>query len=450
MYASDLKGLIYMIQNRNESIWDVVIIGAGIAGLTASIYLARAGQTVLLLDKGSHLGGRAASTEIAAARVNLGAHALYKSALPILREVGVTPTGAVPKPLGTFVFEGANGGKKALPLGQLLLGSFLKWHEKSQLLRFYSRLRKTDTSALHNVSLQAYLESQISSPRVCSVVLALVRVSTYCDAPDLLSAAAVIEQLKHGQVMYVNGGWQTLVSQLTEQAQQAGVSIRTSSPAREIAGSYPRMTVTLKDGTELTTRHVLSTAGPADTLALLDPALTPADAAVYEQLIPVHAACLDLVVSGMPQPKTKFVLGADYPWYYSNHSAAASLSDNPAHAVVHVMKYLSASKNTDPLQDERELEGFLDFIQPGWPKHVVQHRFLPRMIVSHAVVTAAKGGLTGRPGPAVEGRPGLYVAGDWVGSSGMLLNASLASAKEAAWSIIAGKEQDKEGMHHGA
>lgn len=439
-----------MIQNRNEPIWDVVIIGAGIAGLTASIYLARAGKTVLLLDKGSQLGGRAASSEIAAARVNLGAHALYKSALPILREVGVTPAGAMPKLTSAFVFKGANGGNESLPLAQLLLGPFLKWHEKTQLLRFYSRLRKTDTSALHKVSLQTYLGLQISSPRVRNVVLALVRVSTYCDAPELLSAGAVIEQLKHGQVLYVDGGWQTLVSQLTEQAQQAGVSIRTSSPAREFAGSYPRMTVTLKDGTQLTTSHVLSTAGPADTLALLNPALTPTEAAVYEQLIPVRSACLDLLVAGMPQPKTKFVLGADYPWYYSNHSAVASLSDNPAYAVVHVMKYLPASKYSDPLQDERELEGFLDLIQPGWRKHVVQRRFLPRMIVSHAIVTAANGGLSGRPGPAVEGRPGLYVAGDWVGSSGMLLNASLASAKEAARSIIAGKEQDKEGMHRGA
>jgi phytoene dehydrogenase-like protein len=432
-----------MIQNLNEQISDVVIIGAGIAGLTASIYLARAGRTVLLLDKGLHFGGRAASTEIAAAHVNLGAHALYKSALPILREVGVTPTGGVPKPPGTFVFEGANGGNKALPLAQLLLGSFLKWHEKTQLIRFFSRLRKTDTSGLHYVSMQTYLESQISSSRVRSVVLALVRLSTYCDAPDLLSAGAVIEQLKQGQVLYVDGGWQTLVSQLTEQAQQAGVSFRKSSPVREIAGKYPRMTVALKDGSQLTTRHVISTAAPADTLALLNPALTPKEAAVYERLIPVRAACLDLVVSGMPQPKTKSVLGADYPWYYSNHSAAASLSDNPANAVVHVMKYLSASNNSDPKQDEHELEGFLNFIQPGWRKHVVQHRFLPRMLVSHGIVTAANGGLPGRPGTAVDGRPGLYVAGDWVGSSGMLLNASLASAKEAARSIIAGREQDK-------
>lgn len=430
--------------------WDVVVIGAGIAGLTASIYLAQAGLSVLLLDKGTKAGGRADSTEMANARVNLGPHALYKSALPILHEVGVTPTGASPKPTSAFVFKGINDKNQVLLTSQLFLGSFLKWHEKMQLLRFYSRLRKADSCGLRTFSLQAYLESQISSPRVRNLVLALVRVSTYCDAPDMLSAGAVIEQLQHGQVLYVNGGWQSIVSQLTEQALQAGVSIRSSSPVIDIAGSWPQMTVALKDGTQLSARAVLSTAGPTETLSLLHPALPAAEADKYERLAPVHAACLDLVVRGMPEPKTKFVLGADYPWYYSNHSAIASFSDDVELSVVHVMKYLPVTKETDPQQDKRELEGFLDLIQPGWRNHVVQQRFLPRMLVSHAVVTGELGGFTGRPGPAVEGRPGLYIAGDWVGASGMLVNASLASAKDAAHSIIARIQKGKEGIHRGA
>jgi hypothetical protein len=52
--------------------------------------------------------------------------------------------------------------------------------------------------------------------------------------------------------------------------------------------------------------------------------------------------------------------------------------------------------------------------------------------VSNALVTAAHGGLRGRPGPAVPGTDDLFVAGVWVGSRGMLVDASLASAREAA------------------
>ncbi len=438
-----------MNSTNKEPVWDAVVIGGGLAGLTASIYLARAGRKVVLLEKSPQTGGRAATKELGGARLNLGAHALYASALGILREVGVEPRGGSPKPGGPLVFK-REGGETAVPLWKLLVGSFLAWPEKTELIRFYAQIRKTETSALQGISLQRYLEDRIRSPRVRNIAMALVRVSTYCDAPELASAGAAIDQLRHSSVLYVNGGWQTIADRLRAQAQTAGVAIRCGAAAREISGADPEMTVTLKDGTRLQTRRVLSTAGPKETLALLDAPLPAGEADAFSRLVPVYAACLDLVVAGLPQPKTTFSLGADRPWYFSNHSAAATFTDNPEHSVVHVMKYLPAGKDTDARQDERELERFLDLIQPGWRKHVVQRRFLPHMLVSNAVVAARTGGYAGRPGPVVEGRPGLYVAGDWVGSEGMLLNASLASAKEAAMRIIGDKEQNKEAMERGA
>jgi len=57
-------------------------------------------------------------------------------------------------------------------------------------------------------------------------------------------------------------------------------------------------------------------------------------------------------------------------------------------------------------------------------------RFLPKMTVTHALVTPA-----GRPD--VEVRPGIYVAGDWVGDAGMLADAAAASAKRAASACLA-------------
>jgi hypothetical protein len=52
------------------------------------------------------------------------------------------------------------------------------------------------------------------------------------------------------------------------------------------------------------------------------------------------------------------------------------------------------------------------------------------MVLSNDLVTAANGGYSGRPDPKIEDN--LYIVGDWVGSEGLLSNASFASAKRAA------------------
>jgi hypothetical protein len=62
------------------------------------------------------------------------------------------------------------------------------------------------------------------------------------------------------------------------------------------------------------------------------------------------------------------------------------------------------------------------------------------MQVTGALVSAQDGGLAGRPGPQVAGTTDLFVAGDWVGPQGMLADASLASAGQAAEIILRGSE----------
>ena len=57
-------------------------------------------------------------------------------------------------------------------------------------------------------------------------------------------------------------------------------------------------------------------------------------------------------------------------------------------------------------------------------------RFLPRMVAVSAIPTPAGGGLAGRPG--VERGEGLYLAGDWVGGEGWLVDAAIASGASAA------------------
>ena len=63
---------------------------------------------------------------------------------------------------------------------------------------------------------------------------------------------------------------------------------------------------------------------------------------------------------------------------------------------------------------------------------IVFARYLHRMTVAHGMPLAASGGLRGRPPVTVADRPGLFVAGDWVGPEGLLSDAAAASGAAAA------------------
>jgi len=71
-----------------------------------------------------------------------------------------------------------------------------------------------------------------------------------------------------------------------------------------------------------------------------------------------------------------------------------------------------------------------DVVQPGWRERATLQRFLPRMVAVSAIPSPDDGGLAGRPG--VDRGNGLYLAGDWLGPEGWLLDAALSSGTAAA------------------
>src|SRR3712207_2091851 len=155
-----------------------------------------------------------------------------------------------------------------------------------------------------------------------------------------------------------------------------------------------------------------------------------------EESLPIKAACLDVALERLPQARSGlFALGIDRPLYCIVHSASARLAPEGG-AVIHVMKNHATGEAPDARADRRELEDLLDLVQPGWREVIAHARFLPSITVSNALVTAARGGTRGRATPCVPGFDNLYVAGDWVGSEGMLLDAAVASAHDAALALL--------------
>ena len=83
-----------------EASTDVVVIGAGPAGLLAAWHAARAGHEVLVLERGDGPGGMAASFDLAGLRVDHGSHRLHPSTRPdLLAELrAIVPGGLQERP----------------------------------------------------------------------------------------------------------------------------------------------------------------------------------------------------------------------------------------------------------------------------------------------------------------------------------------------------------------
>jgi hypothetical protein len=61
---------------------------------------------------------------------------------------------------------------------------------------------------------------------------------------------------------------------------------------------------------------------------------------------------------------------------------------------------------------------------------IVEERFLADMVVTHLLPSPDRG-LAGRPDVTSTGSMGLYLAGDWVGPTGWLTDAAMASGQRA-------------------
>ncbi len=398
--------------------FDVITVGAGLAGLAAAAAAAQAGARVLVLEAAAAHGGRARTTTVGGHRFNLGPHALYTkgAGLAVLDALGVVAPGASPPVSGGLAVRG--GALHALPTTPAALWSttLLTLSERVEVARRLVGL----AAARDDVALDAWLGG--ASPVVRDLLGALARLTTYGHAPAVISAGLVGRQLRGAAagVRYLDGGWGSLVDALAARAIGLGAELRTGARVTGVHPDGDGVIVSLADGTDLPARRVV-VSGPVDRVARVLPD-SAALAALAGAAVPARVASLDLGLERLPVPETPFALGLDQPTYLSVHSVAKDLAPAGA-ATLHAAWYREPGDEADHTAD---LEALMDRVQPGWRERVVARRDVRSAVATSALHLAG----VARPDVYAAGLPGVFVAGDWVGHAA-LADASLASGAAA-------------------
>lgn len=403
-----------------------VVVGAGIGGLLAAVTAAGAGAKVVLLDPHPP-GGRARCDERGGFTFNRGPRALYRRgpADRALQAVGVrTGTGGPPQLGGALAIHGGTAHRFPGGAGDAVRTSLFTSRQKVQAARTLAALGRADAGSTAGRSVADWLERRHLDPVVRQFAEALVRVATYADAPEAFAAGPALANARAGLspgVRYLDGGWQSLVDQLLAVAAARGVQLVEASADAILP--TPGGWRVVAGGTSWDAPSIVLAAGGPDAAA----ALLPERPASWGTLPPpVTAACLELGVRGVPVHR--FVLGIDEPVYASTHAPPADLAP-PGHSVVHLMRYQRpgdqqpATAQRDRLREVAALTGIK-------ASSIVEERFLARMVVA-GTLPHPSGGLAGRPAVAVPELPGVFLVGDWVGPTGLLLDAVAASAVEA-------------------
>jgi phytoene dehydrogenase-like protein len=404
--------------------WDVIVVGGGLAGLTAGATAARTGLRVLVLEA-HQPGGRARTVEREGFVLNMGAHALYVGGpgMRVLRQLGIVPQGS-PPPLARYRTVAA-GLDHVLPtdVATLLRTGALSRRSRVQLAKLLAVLPRLKPDRYAHTSVHDWLAARRLRPDAEAMARTLIRLSTYTADVDTFSADAAIGQLQaaaHGGVLYLHGGWAQLIEGLS-----ASLDVRTGVQVTGLDHADGAVEVHTGSGTLRATRAVVATGGPAAVQRLL-----PVDPGWGDLGPPVTAACLDLGLRRIPDPG--YVLSVDEPLYASTQGPPAHQAPE-GRAVMAVIRYGAR----DATRDRGDLERHAAAAGVR-AEDIVTSRFLAHMAVTGAMPRAETGGLAGRPGVLDSGMPGVTVAGDWVGPTGLLSDASLASGQAAGLSAARG------------
>ena len=237
---------------------DVIVVGAGLAGLTAALTLAKAGRAVHVFEALPHLGGRTASWTENGMEVEAGLHrfrGFYKHLPQLMRTAGIDLSRAliwvdeieIRVPDGPSAVYGASLPRNPRAILATILG-------RNQLCRISERLALATFftigavrygfahASLDEVSVHALAKTCRVSQRAIDRILQAATQSTYFHSPDRYSAYVLfslgtkfaLRPHRSGVAVFAGGMTEILADPIADCIRQHGGTITAGVPVQAL------------------------------------------------------------------------------------------------------------------------------------------------------------------------------------------------------------------------
>lgn len=399
--------------------WDVMVLGAGIAGLVAAYEFSKRGKRVLLLDKAHQPGGALRASKVKSYLVDEFYHHIYphdKLTIQLCEELGVTVDW---KYTDSAFFEKGKFYRLTKPF-DLFTFAPLSWKNKLALLRLMLIIKfidKKNYPKYDHISAKEFLIQQ-SSTEVYEKLFRTLLEAKYGNKLERISAAWIIERLKErsnrnlrGEKLgYVRGGFHILTNALVNAIEKNGGKLKCTAVIEKMDFSNTPATVHYQHSEKkhtATAKTVISTLPP---LVLMQLVRFPEEYAERLRKLEYIGACCVLV--GLSKPLT--------PHYWTNIMDSAHFGvvveqtnfiDAQNYAgdhFVYLSRYPDSKSDLWKMTEEQVGQAFLaDLHRLFGKQEVLWHRVF-RLPVSGIVYHK---GIKDHIVPVMTPIPNLFVAG---------------------------------------
>ncbi|BCU82453.1 dehydrogenase [Polycladomyces abyssicola] len=428
----------------------VVVVGGGLAGLSAAARLAYHGYEVTLLEKAPKLGGRAITIPMKGFNFNFGAHAIYARDKSVLRkyehELNLKVNWRDFSPKKAYYDLGSFTTPMPSTLERLFQTKIL---DNKNKLRFAYEVIKTLAHIERGedgVPIGEYLKKEPEPLR--DLLLTLASSNFFTNEPEKIPSPLFFQYYSrlfatHHAVAYIGGGWQSIVDGFADILTKNGGRILTKEKVQQVETEDNRVTAVHGKDTVYHADHFIFCIPPKELLTLFGETRFAPLFEEYNRYVPNQVVVYDVGLSKRIESPYTYIYHKGERVFITDISYYDETCIPEGGQLMQAVAYLTQEEIEQNKADEKvaTIESVYDKHFPGWRDVLVAKRISKRATVQEIKCIDDQRLMPTK----FYSIANAYFAGDWCQGEGQLSELSFSSAYNVTNRILAHRGEEHMG-----